>query len=79
MLDRIDRAAASGGASGGLSPADPNRDESADIAADPRRGRVEEAIQALLRGRLQPGERAATLQQLFSRPYDPQWRDHFDV
>jgi hypothetical protein len=69
MLDRIDRATES------VDSAAAN----ADVSDDPRRARVEEAIDSLLRGNAAPGERAATLQRLFSRPYDPQWRDQFEI
>ena len=46
---------------------------------DPRRARVEEAIGMLLQGATAPGQRAATLQQLFSRPYEPDWRERFGL
>jgi hypothetical protein len=71
VLDRVDRATAK-------VATDPPQIQD-DIHNDPRRARVEDAIRLLLRGSTQPGERAATLQQLFSREYDPQWRDQFDI
>jgi len=46
---------------------------------DPRRARVEEAIGKLLSGASAPGQRAATLQQLFSRPYEADWRERFGL
>ncbi len=70
-LDRIDRETQQAG----THPANAE----GDVDSDPRRSRVEEAIGLLLRGSTQPGERAAALQQLFSRQYDPQWRDQFDI
>lgn len=70
-LDRIDRetqsVAADPASSGG------------GVDNDPRRAPVEEAIGLLLQGSTLPSERAAALQQLFSRQYDPQWRDQFDI
>jgi hypothetical protein len=74
LLDRIDRAAA---ADAGASSAAVGSGQSIDD--DPRRARVEEAIATLLRGATDPGERAAKLQQLFSRQYDPQWREQFGL
>ncbi len=71
VLDRIDRATAQ-------AETDPARPED-NVDSDPRRPRVDEAIGILLRTGAQQGERAAALQQLFSRPYDPQWRDRFDI
>jgi hypothetical protein len=71
MLDRIDRANAEANC-------DPARTAS-DIDSDPRRQRVEEAIDLLLKSNAQPGQRAATLQLLFSRQYDPKWRDQLEV
>jgi hypothetical protein len=72
-LDRIDRAAAADrDTSGAVDSAEPLQD-------DPRRERVEEAISLLLRGATAPGERARRLQQLFSRPYEPAWREQFGL
>ncbi len=66
MLDRVDRAA--------------NTDDAAAaIEDDPRRARVEEAISLLLRGATAPGQRAQALQQLFSRQYEPAWREQFGL
>jgi len=76
-LDRIDRASELAGPQVG-NPDEPNAANS-DADSDPRRGRVEEAIYLLQRGAAQPGQRAAALQQLFSRQYDPQWRQQFDI
>lgn len=69
-LDRIDRAAdvTSGAAAPGQA-----------LENDPRRARVEEAISLLLQGATDPGERAKTLQQLFSRGYEPAWREQFNL
>jgi hypothetical protein len=71
MLDRIDRATAKAHSE--------STNLETDVNSDPRRELVEEAIGSLLRGGVQPGERTAALQQLFSRRYDPQWRDQFDI
>lgn len=67
VLDRVDRAAAS--------------DERADqpLAADPRREAIEQAISILLRDTVASGERAEAVQRLFSRDYDPQWRQQLRV
>lgn len=81
ILDRLDRAAA---APAQQTPA-PNAGEPPQATAspaaldDPRRARVEEAIGSLLSGATAPGQRAATLQQLFSRPYEPDWRERFGL
>lgn len=71
VLDRIDRAAAETT----RNPAE----TTGDIDNDPRRQRVEEAIGLLLQSNSQPGQRAATLQLLFSRQYDPNWRDQLEI
>lgn len=79
VLDRIDRQTQKSGTSGS-SP-------ECDVNSDPRRARIDEAITLLLQDGAavseqpdeQVGNRAAALQQLFSRPYDPQWRDRFDI
>ncbi len=64
-LDRLDRAAEDDG-------------ESVEAIDDlPRRPEVEEAIRTLLRGSVEPGQRAASLQRLFSRAYEPDWRQRF--
>lgn len=73
VLDRIDRASELAASQDG------NPIDTSDADSDPRRGRVEEAIHLLQRGEAQPGQRAAALQQLFSRQYDPQWRQQFDI
>ena len=70
-LDRIDRQTQKAGNNPAVA--------GGDVDNDPRRALVEEAIRLLMRGSTQPGERAASLQQLFSRQFDPQWRDQFDV
>jgi hypothetical protein len=52
-------------------------DRAADASNDdPRRQRLEEAIQILLRD--EPN-RAEQVQRLFSREYDQQWREHFGL
>lgn len=71
MLDREDRAAATA--------SDPRAAAAAAELQDPRRQRVEEAISLLQRGATAPGQRAERLQQLFSRPYDPDWRQQFGL
>jgi hypothetical protein len=43
---------------------------------DPRRQRLEEAIQILLRDE---SNRAEQVQKLFSREYDQAWREHFGL
>ncbi len=45
---------------------------------DPRRAIVDEAIQILLTDTAE-ADRAQRLQQLFSRPYDSQWRSTLEV
>jgi len=75
VLDRMDRAS--------MTPDSPDggqvdgQPQTADD--DPRRARVEEAIELLLQNATQPGERTAALQQLFSRRYEPQWRKRFEI
>ncbi|HBJ34458.1 MAG TPA: hypothetical protein DDZ51_06775, partial [Planctomycetaceae bacterium] len=59
VLDRIDRATAQAD----TAPAKPDDN----VDSDPRRQRIDEAIGMLLRTGTQQGERAAALQQLFSR------------
>ncbi len=79
VLDRIDRQTQK------ASTNEPSPE--GDVNSDPRRARIDEAIRLLLQDAAelgeQPGEqvgnRAAALQQLFSRPFDPQWRDRFDI
>ena len=44
------------------------------LAADPRRTRVQAAIQVLLRPE---DDRAEQLQLIFSRPYEDDWREKF--
>jgi hypothetical protein len=76
ILDRIDRAAPAP-----TSIADRTAPPTTSLVLldDPRRGRVEEAIGMLLQGATAPGKRAATLQQLFSRPYEADWRERFGL
>lgn len=76
ILDRIDRAAAASGETAGEPPRASTSSASQD---DPRRARVEEAIGKLLSGASAPGQRAAMLQQLFSRPYEADWRERFGL
>jgi hypothetical protein len=45
---------------------------------DPRRQRIEEALQILLAPN-DSADRAKQLQQLFSRPYDAKWRSGFGL
>ncbi|MGV3483959.1 MAG: hypothetical protein ACO1RT_06040 [Planctomycetaceae bacterium] len=45
---------------------------------DPRRARLEEALQVLL-AQSDSADRAKQLQQIFSRPYDDQWRREFGI
>jgi len=80
VLDRMDRAAMTA-ASRELGPSESVQcdDEPQASGDDPRRARVEEAIGLLLQNATQPGERAAALQQLFSRRYEPQWRQRFEI
>lgn len=73
ILDRIDRAAMAENEPGGAAVA------AASLSEDPRRARVEESIALLLRGGTAPGERAQALQQIFSRPYEPAWREQFGL
>ncbi len=43
---------------------------------DPRLGQLRQALEALI----EPGPgRAETVQRIFSREYDPEWRSHLDV
>ncbi len=63
VLDRLDRAA---------------EQQGSDVA-DLRREAIEQAIQILQRDAVAAGDRARTLQQLFSRQYDPQWREAFEI
>lgn len=72
ILDRLDRAAAETADETPPTPAPAP-------PSDSRRARVEEAIESLLSGATAPGQRAATLQQLFSRPYEPDWRERFGL
>lgn len=85
-LDRLDRASAESasadrsadGERGGA----PDDASGGDVNADPRRGRVDEAIALLLpgaAGAAGTGERAAALQQLFSRRYEADWRERFKI
>ncbi len=76
ILDRIDRAASGPAETASEMPQSPASPSSPD---DPRRARVEEAIGMLLQGATAPGKRAATLQQLFSRPYEADWRERFGL
>lgn len=86
-LDRLDRASAES-ASAESASADgerggaPDDASGGDVNADPRRGRVDEAIALLLpgaAGAAGTGERAAALQQLFSRRYEADWRERFKI
>lgn len=52
-----------------------DRDSRSD-AHDPRRSAIARALDVLAGG--QP-QRATRIQELFSRPYDPQWRTRLDV
>lgn len=45
---------------------------------DPRRARLEEALRILLAAS-PAADRAKQLQQIFSRPYDAQWRREFGI
>jgi len=69
-LDRLDRASADSSA---------GDDTGGDVNDDPRRGCVDEAIALLLPGATGAGERAAALQQLFSRRYEADWRERFKI
>ena len=46
------------------------------IATDPRRTQIQAAIQVLLRP---DDDRAEQLQLIFSRPYDHDWRESFQM
>lgn len=46
------------------------------VADDPRLSQLREALEVLLQD--QP-ERAETIQIVFSRPYDDQWQDEFNI
>lgn len=76
ILDRIDRAVSTAAETAGETPPAPAAPAP---PSDPRRARVEEAISSLLSGATAPAQRAATLQQLFSRPYEPDWRERFGL
>ncbi len=54
-------------------------ERAADGAAshDPRRARIDEALQIVMSS--DSPDRAKRLQQLFSRPYDSQWRREFGL
>jgi hypothetical protein len=81
VLDRIDRQTQK------TSTSTSDSCSECDVNSDPRRARIDQAISLLLQDAAPAGEqpdeqvgnRAAALQQLFSRPYDPQWRDRFDI
>ena len=67
VLDRIDRAAEAQG------------DLPSDLDPVAKRAAIEQAIQLLLRGAVDPGQRAEAIQRLLSRTYNPNWRDTFGV
>lgn len=67
VLDRIDRAAEDQG------------DLPSDLDPLPKRAAIEQAIRLLLRGSVDPGQRAEAIQRLLSRTYDQSWRDTFGV
>ena len=46
------------------------------VEKDPRRGQIARAIDVLASDR---DNRAQTLQMVFSRPYEEDWRSHFEV
>lgn len=69
VLDRIDRA--------GTTPSSRSSDDASQASdAEARRSQIDEAIQILLED---SPRRAELIQQLFSRPYDPQWRSDFGL
>lgn|SRR5690554_2778083 len=76
VLDRIDRA--------GTAPSSRSSDAASQASdadapagdADARRSQIDEAIRILLED---SPRRAELIQQLFSRPYDPQWRTDFGL
>ena len=46
------------------------------VAGDERMDEIERALSILVH---EQGERAEQLQMLFSLPFDPDWRDHFNI
>ena len=46
------------------------------VEADPRVTRIRQAVQTLLRP---DGDRAEQIQLIFSRPYDDQWQEKFEM
>lgn len=84
VLDRLDRAASSGQASSVSGQASSGGGQSGsgaidDLDQEPKRAAIEQAIQILLRGTVDPGERTEAIQRLLSRRYDQDWRQSFGV
>lgn len=84
VLDRLDRAANSGQASSVSGQASSGGGQSGsgavdDLDREPKRAAIEQAIQILLRGTVDPGERTEAIQRLLSRRYDQDWRQSFGV
>lgn len=82
VLDRLDRAAGQASAGSGQSGAGSGEENAGaidDLDQEPKRAAIEQAIQILLRGTVDPGERTEAIQRLLSRRYDQDWRQSFGV
>lgn len=84
VLDRLDRAATAGQASAESGQAIAESGQGGalsinDLDQEPKRAAIEQAIQILLRGTVDPGERTEAIQRLLSRRYDQDWRQSFGV
>lgn len=82
VLDRLDRAAGQASAVSGQASAVSGQGTAGaidDLDQSPKRAAIEQAIQILLRGTVDPGERTEAVQRLLSRRYDQDWRQSFGV
>jgi hypothetical protein len=82
VLDRLDRAAGQASAVSGQSGVGSGQGSAGaidDLDQEPKRAAIEQAIQILLRGTVDPGERTEAIQRLLSRHYDQDWRQSFGV
>jgi hypothetical protein len=52
---------------------------SGSIAEDPRLDRIQQGIDLLIRSGEISASRAEQIQLLFSQPYDPHWRNSFEL
>lgn len=89
VLDRLDRAAGQASAvrdqagavrgQSGVGSGQGSAGAIEDLDQEPKRAAIEQAIQILLRGTVDPGERTEAIQRLLSRHYDQDWRQSFGV